>query len=78
MMFAFGEAPPITYDALTGAHEEHGEETAEPWTDDDIARAIREGIEPDGEPLDPVMPRWDMTDREMSELIDYLKTLDEE
>ncbi|MHB9002525.1 MAG: c-type cytochrome [Coriobacteriia bacterium] len=73
MMMQFAEVPNITYEALTGEHEDEQEG---PWDDADIARAIREGELPDGDQLDPIMPRWDMSDREMGALIDYLKTLD--
>ncbi len=76
-MMAWSEdAPPITYEALTGEHDAHGDEPDEEWSDSDIARAVRDGELPDGDQLDPIMPRWDMTDREMDALIDYLKTLD--
>ncbi|MDI6901509.1 MAG: cytochrome c [Anaerosomatales bacterium] len=74
MMGRTWEAPDIRYDTLTSEHVEGGE-THEPWSDDDIARAVREGIEPDGEELDVLMPRWDMTDAEMDATIDHLEEL---
>lgn len=65
-------APKITYKALTeGEHEGHR------YTEEDIKRAIREGIEPDGEELDPCMPRWKMSDEDLNDLIEFLKTLGE-
>ncbi len=69
MMMRVFEASDIRYRTLTSA--EHGEEGEgemehEPFTDADIKRAITEGIEPDGEPLDWLMPRW----------LEFLKTLD--
>lgn len=75
MMMRFIDAPAITYEDLTGTHDEHDSEAEAPWTDADIARVIRTGVEPDGDRLDPIMPRWEMSDREMDALIDYLKTL---
>ena len=72
MMGGF-EAPDIRYSALTSPHEDHD---GEGWSDRDIRRAIVEGVEPDGEELDPVMPRWDLTGTEFQELLDYLKELD--
>lgn len=63
------EAPDIRLDVLTGP--ENG------WTDDDVARAIREGIRPDGQPLSTVMPRWQMSERELNDVIDYLEELSE-
>jgi mono/diheme cytochrome c family protein len=72
MMGGF-EAPDIRYSTLTSPHEEHDEEG---WSDRDIRRAIVDGVEPDGEELDPVMPRWRLSDAELRALIDYLKELD--
>lgn len=74
MMFQAVEVPDIRYSALTSGHLEGG--ASEPgWTDEAIARAIREGIEPNGERLKAPMPRWDMTDAEVGYVIDYLKEL---
>lgn len=75
MMLNAIDAPAITYEALTSPHEEHDGESEAGWTDADIARALRTGLEPDGHELDSIMPRWDMNAREMDALIDYLKTL---
>ena len=35
-------------------------------------RAVTEGVEPDGEPLDEAMPRWRMSDQDLEDLIAYL------
>ena len=67
--------PDIRYSTLSEPHEEDGEQE-EGWTDEDIARAVRDGEEPDGEELSTYMPRWDMSDEDMAELIGYLKELD--
>lgn len=78
MMRVF-EAPDIRYQTLTSEeHGEGGEEGMEhePYTDEDIKRAITEGVEPDGEPLDWPMPRWTMSDEDLDDLIEFLKTLD--
>jgi|GEM_PF-1249569 len=66
------ETPAITYETLTSEHE-HGESG---WTDAEIRRALEDGVEPDGDELDPLMPRWDFTDEEFEALLDYLKELD--
>lgn len=66
------DVPDIRYSALTGDHEHGGA----PWTDSDIMRAVTQGVEPDGQRLDPLMPRWDLTAREFEALLDYLKELD--
>ncbi len=67
----------IRYSALvSGKHhgDEEGEEEA--YTDEDIRRAIREGIEPSGEVMDRTMPRWtNMSDEDLDDLMEYLKEL---
>jgi cytochrome c oxidase subunit II len=78
MMSRF-EAPDIRYHSLTD--EGHGQEEDEhgghpPYTDETIKRAITEGIDPAGEPLDWEMPRWEMDERDLDDLVEYLKTLD--
>ena len=37
---------------------------------------ITEGFEPDGEPMDLTMPRWQMSERDLDDLLEFLKTLD--
>jgi mono/diheme cytochrome c family protein len=76
MMMQMVVAPDIRYGSLTAPHDEHGDGAAS-WTDDDIRRAVEEGVEPDGETLDPLMPRWRFTDAEFEALLDYLKELSE-
>ena len=69
----------IRYQALTsGEHGHDGEdgEAGPVYTDEDIMRAITDGVEPDGKRLDPTMPRWKMADQDLRDLVDYLKTLD--
>jgi mono/diheme cytochrome c family protein len=49
------------------------------WTQSDFSRALREGIRPDGRPLDPSMPvaaTKHMTDTELEALFAYLMTLE--
>ena len=41
-----------------------------------LIRAIREGVDPAGNPLHPIMPRYRFTDVELQSLIEYLKRLD--
>jgi len=76
MMFRTVEVPDIRYSALTSPHTED-KETSPGWTDADIARAIRDGVEPDGARLKAPMPRWEMSDAEIADVIDYLKELSE-
>lgn len=48
----------------------------EPYTDALLARAIREGIDSRGKPLGFLMPRYALSDADMTALISYLKRLD--
>jgi hypothetical protein len=45
----------------------------EPYTDATLARAIREGVGASGRPLNYLMPRYQVDDAAMAELIAYLK-----
>ncbi|MFH1647915.1 MAG: cytochrome c [Chloroflexota bacterium] len=79
MMWSF-ETPDITWDALTGAeHEEPGGEAHEehpPYTEDTLKRAITRGLDPAREPLDDNMPRWRMSEEDLNDLVEFIKTLD--
>lgn len=72
MMGQTAEAPDIRYDTLA-SEEESG--AVGGWSSADIARAIRDGIEPNGERQNDLMPRWDMDGTDMRDTIDYLKEL---
>jgi len=45
----------------------------DPYTDETLARAIREGIGADGQPLSYLMPRYRLGDTDMAALVSYLK-----
>jgi mono/diheme cytochrome c family protein len=71
-------APDIRYGVLTGKQHAAGEEAGhhhEPYTDATIKRAITQGVEPDGHRLDPTMPRFQISDQDLNDLINYLKVL---
>ena len=62
-------APNITPDKETGAGN---------WSDDALARAIREGVSHDGRALFPIMPYPDyreMTDEDLASVIVYIRSL---
>ncbi len=64
----------IRYEALiTGAYEPG--EQATPYTDALIQRAVTQGLDADGKPLDRTMPRWQMADADFADLLAYLGTL---
>jgi hypothetical protein len=46
-----------------------------PYTTDTLARAIREGLGVDGEPLNYLMPRYSLSDGDMAALIEYLQAM---
>lgn len=74
MMFI---SPNITYRNLTdpaGMLEPNGERGAT-YTDETIKRAITEGVDAKDKRLDWPMPRWRMSERELDDLIAFLKTL---
>ena len=69
MMWTFN-APDIRYSVLTA-----GEGNETPYTDELIKRAITQGVDADGEHLDPPMPVWQISDSDLNDLLEYLKTL---
>lgn len=70
----------IRFTALTAPeHKEEGGQQEEtdhpPYTEVTIQQAITKGLDPAGKLLDWTMPRWDMTDQDVNDVIAYLKTL---
>src|SRR5262249_40055968 len=47
----------------------------DPFTEETLARAIRDGIGADGKPLSYLMPHYTLDDAQMTGLVAYLKTL---
>ena len=54
-------------------HEEHEEHP--PYTEETLKRAITQGLNPAGEPLEELMPRWQMSEQDLDDLVDFIKTL---
>ena len=75
MMFGPIDIPDIRYSALTSSKSQDGTITPG-WTYQDIQRAIRDGVEPNGQALKAPMPRWAMSDADLRDVIDYLRELD--
>ena len=76
------DAPDIRWSTLTEA--EHGDgdhDQAEgmdhpPYDEESFKRAVTQGLNPGGEPLDSDMPRWRMSEQDLNDLIAFLQTLD--
>lgn len=72
------EAPGIRYSTLTTTrhegHEGH-EEGGEPYTDELITMAITQGLDSEGKLLKPPMPVFQMSESDLSDLLEYLKSL---
>jgi mono/diheme cytochrome c family protein len=49
----------------------------DPYTDATLARAIREGLDSQGNPLSYLMPNYALSDADMKALISYLRQLDQ-
>ncbi|HDZ61789.1 MAG TPA: cytochrome c [Nitrospirae bacterium] len=66
------------YKALTVEEHAHDgkKEIHTRYTDKLIKRAITEGLNPEDETLDIVMPRYKMSDDDLNDLIEFLKTLE--
>jgi hypothetical protein len=47
-----------------------------PYTEQTLARALREGVDADGRQLSYLMPRFDLTDEDIHALVAHLRTLD--
>ena len=81
MMMSYFDVPDITWDNLS--REEHHEEKSgqeeheehPPYTEETLKRAITRGIDPAGEALDELMPRWRMSETDLDDLVEFLKTL---
>jgi cytochrome c553 len=78
--------PAVTGKYLFSPREQEPEQTRLPivdvahaardaYTDDTLARAIRDGVAPDGHKLDYLMPHYALSDADMARLIEYLKTM---
>jgi mono/diheme cytochrome c family protein len=71
--------PPLIFTAFVFPNITPDKETgAGTWTDDMLARAIREGVGHDGRPLDPVMPYEsfrNMSDEDLASVVVYLRSI---
>ena len=66
MMQSF-DVPNIAWPELTADDPSYTEET--------LKRAITQGLDPDGDPLKYPMPRWQISDPDLNDLVGFIKTL---
>jgi mono/diheme cytochrome c family protein len=75
------DAPDIRYQMLNSDTDEHasdGETTDHSKGEYDLdmfRQAVVEGKHPNGEALSTDMPRWEMSDQDLADLFEYLKSL---
>lgn len=67
----WSKAPAITFSALSGAHGEDGHDH-ETYSAETLAKAIADGVRPDGTSIGPGMPRWSMPSQSLDDLVNYL------
>lgn len=68
------DAPDIRYVALSEEMEEHGGED-EMYDLEAFRMAVIDGQHPDGDALDVAMPRWQMSDENLADVFEFLKSL---
>lgn len=64
-------APALTRDSLLGDHQDDGH-THAVYDVESLKLAITEGINPAGEPLNDLMPRWQMAATDLDDLVAFL------
>lgn len=68
------DAPDIRFASLAEEMEEHA--TGDDLSDLQAFRlAVSQGQHPDGEALSPDMPRWQMSDADLADVLEFLKSL---
>ncbi len=64
------DVPSITWPVLTAPDMDHP-----PYTEETLKRAITQGLDPAGNPLEYPMPRWQMSAQDLNDLVSFIKTL---
>ena len=71
------EVPPLKWDYLSGPEgHNHPGRSHPPFNEATFKVCILAGKDPAGNSLSAMMPRWEMSGRDMDSLIEYLKSLD--
>jgi mono/diheme cytochrome c family protein len=65
------DIPNITWLDLTAS----GMMDHPPYTEDTLKRAITQGLNPTGNPLEYPTPRWQMSESDLNDLVVFIKTL---
>lgn len=67
----------VSWNAMTSPDKhQHGQRVHAPYDEETLARAITAGVDPEGNSLEAIMPRYNMSDEDMADLIAYLKVID--
>jgi cytochrome c oxidase subunit 2 len=69
------DAPDITYNGLIEMKNEDSGGNPTEYSLDDFRGAVVDGHDTAGEELDEDMPRWQMNDQDLADLLAFLKTL---
>ena len=69
------DAPAINYDALIKMKQEDSGGTPNDYSLGDLRGAVVDGHDTGGKQLDQNMPRWQMNDNDLADLLAFLKTL---
>ena len=64
------DVPNITWPNLTAHDMDHP-----PYTEETLKRAITQGLDPAGNPLEYPMLRWNMSEQDFNDLVSFIKTL---
>jgi cytochrome c oxidase subunit 2 len=85
MMMMEMNAPDIRWKVLTGEMKgkgqteedyEHQKEEHKGYDFEMFKKGVIDGKHPDGDDMKPGMPRWNMSDKDLRDLMNYLKSLD--
>lgn len=69
------DVPPLRWEYLTrpGGHTHSGGRSPPPFTEASFKSCVLTGIDPAGNALSAMMPRWEMSGEDLDGLIEYLK-----
>ena len=70
--FYWTVVPAITEAALTEEHGDSDGHQHSSYTSESLAQAITKGVRPDGSEIGSRMPRWLMSDQDLSDLVAFL------